>query len=182
MCNLLHTWMNMRSPAKIKPHLSIDKMFQWLQNAPDEASYKRRMAVWLTCTGNLHAPIVAKVLGVSTQAVAAWISQYNKIGPDGLKRAGRGGRRHALTTPTKEAKILAPFIKMAKSGRIPKTSQIKQALENALERKVSLPYVYRLLSRHGWNEIIAQVAQKETVTKPIDDFQKIARPWLRNTQ
>jgi len=172
----------MRPPAQIKPHLEIDKMFQWLQNAPDEASYRRRMAVWLTHTGNLHAPIVAKALGVSPQAVAAWIRQYNKLGPDGLKRPGRGGRRHALTTPDKEAQILAPFIKMAKSGRIPKTPQIKLAVENALGRKVSLPYVYRLLARHGWNEIVAQSGQKDTVTKQIDDFQKIARPWLRNTK
>lgn len=172
----------MRPPTRIKPHLSIDKMFQWLQNAPDEASYKRRMAVWLTHTGDLHAPKVAQILAVSTQAVAVWIRQYNRLGPNGLKRTGRGGRRHALTTPDKEAQILAPFIKMAKAGRIPKTTQIKKAVENALKRKVSLPYVYRLLSRHGWNEIIAQSRQTSQPTEFPDDFQKIARPWLRNTQ
>ena len=138
----------MRPPAKIKPHLSIDKMFLWLRSAPDKASYKRRMAVWLTHTGNLHAPKVAQILGISPQAVAAWVRQYNKLGPDGLNRTGRGGRRHALMTPRREEEILAPFIKMAKSGRTPKTPKIKQALEKALNRKVSLPYIYRLLSRH----------------------------------
>jgi transposase len=172
----------MRPPAKIKPYMPIEKMFQWLQNAPDEASYKRRMAVWLTHTGKLHATKVAQILGVSAKAVAAWVRQYNKLGPEGLQRTGRGGRRHALMTPRREAEILAPFIKMAKSGRIPKTTQIKQALENALKRKVSLPYVYRLLSRHDWSEIIAQSGQTSPAEKIPDDFQKIARPWLRNTQ
>ena len=171
----------MRPPAKIKPHLPIDKMFLWLRNAPDEASYKRRMALWLTHTGNLHAPKVAQILAVSAKAVAAWIRQYNKFGPDGLERSGRGGRRHALMTPQQEAQILAPFIKMAKSGRIPKTPQIKQALETALNKKVSLPYVYRLLSRHGWNQIIALSRKTLPDEKVPDDFQKIARPWLRNT-
>ena len=172
----------MRPPAKIKPHLSIDKMFLWLRNAPDEASYKRRMAVWLTHTGNLHAPKVAQILGVSPQAVAAWLRQYNKLGPDGLNRTGRGGRRHALMTTQKEAQILAPFIKLAKSGRIPKTTRIKQALENALNRKVSLPYVYRLLSRHGWSQIIALSRKAPPDEKIPDNFHKIARPWLRNIQ
>lgn len=171
----------MRPPTKIKPHLPIDKMFQWLRSAPDEASYKRRMALWLTHTGNLHTPKVAQILGVSPQAVAAWIRQYNNLGPVGLERTGRGGRRRALMTPQQEAQILAPFIKLAKSGRTPKTPQIKQALENALNRKVSLPYVYRLLSRHRWNQIIAQSGKTPPEEKALDDFQKIARPWLRNT-
>lgn len=172
----------MRPPAKIKPHMPIDKMFQWLRSAPDEASYKRRMAIWLTHTGDLHAPKVAKILGVSPQAVAAWVRQYNKLGPGGLQRTGRGGRRHAFMTPRREAEILAPFVKMAKSGQIPKTPQIKQALEDALNRKVSLPYVYRLLSRHDWSEIIAQSGQTSPAGKIPDDFQRISRPWLRNTQ
>ena len=171
----------MRPPAKIKTHMPIDKMFLWLRSAPDEASYKRRMAIWLTHTGDLHAPKVAQILDVSAKAVAAWIRQYNKLGPDGLRRTGRGGRRRALMTPNKEAQILAPFIKMAKSGRVPKTPQIKQALEDALNRKVSLPYVYRLLSRHNWNEIIAQSGKTSPPETIPDDFQRIARPWLRNT-
>jgi transposase len=171
----------MRPPAKIQPYLPIEKMFKWLQDAPNEAAYKRRMAVWLTHTGKLHAPKVAQILAVSTPAVTVWIRQYNLLGPEGLQRKGRGGRRRAFMTIQKEAQILAPFIKMAKSGNIPKTPEIKQAIEKTLNKKVSLPYVYRLLGRHGWNEIIAQSRRETSKISVSDDFQKLARPWLRNS-
>ena len=106
----------MRPPARIKSWLSIEKMFQWLQSAPDEPAYKRRLAIWLTYTGKLHANKVAKVLGVSTQAVWLWIRQYNDSGPSGLKRNGRGGRRWGFMTLQQEAELLRPFIRKARSG------------------------------------------------------------------
>ena len=171
----------MRPPAKIQPYLSIDKMFKWLQDAPDEAAYKRRMAVWLTHTGKLHAPKVAQILAVSTQAVTAWIRQYNLLGPKGLERKGRGGRTRAFMTPQQEAQILAPFIKMAKSSQTPKTREIKYAIEKTLGTKVSLPYIYRLLNRHNWGEIIAQSRTPKKHETAADDFRKITRPWLRNS-
>ena len=169
----------MRQPAAIKPWLSIEKMFQWIQEAPDESSYKRRMAVWLTLKERLHANKVAENLGVSTQAVWLWIRQYNTHGPDGLKRKGRGGRRWAFLTRKQEAELLKPLIQQARSGRPPKTTLIKQLVEQKLQRKVSVPYIYRLLHRNGWAEIIAQSKQYAPAEALQDSFKKISRPWLR---
>ena len=169
----------MRQPAAIKSWLSIEKMFQWLQDAPDESSYKRRTAIWLTHTGKLHAKKVAETLGVSTQAVWSWIRQYNTYGPDGLERKGRGGRRWAFLTIKQEAELLKPFIRRARLGRPPKAAEIKQLIEQKLQRKVSAPYIYRLLHRHGWAEIIAQSKQHVPSDALQDNFKKFSRPWLR---
>lgn len=169
----------MRQPAEIKPWFSIEEMFQWLHDSPDEPSYKRRMAVWLTHTGKLHANKVAEILDVSTQAVWLWIRQYNTQGPDGLKRKGRGGRRWAFLTAQQEAELLKPFIQKAREGRPPRPAQIKQLIEQKLQRKVSAPYIYRLLHRHGWAEIIAQ-SKQSVLPEPLpDNFKKFSRPWLR---
>jgi len=168
----------MRPPADIKPYLSVEKMFRWLQNAPDQASYKRRMAIWLTFTGRLHAPKIAEVLGVSSQAVWLWIRQYNTKGPTGLNRKGRGGRRWAFLTLRQEAELLKPLLQKAKSASAPKAAQIREVIEKHLGRKVSMPYVYRMLHRHHWYETIAQ-------SKPVSDlsgqdtFERISQPWLR---
>ena len=170
----------MRAPAQIEEHLTIEKMFQWLQGAPDEASYKRRMAVWLTHTGKLHAGKVAEILGVSTQAVWLWIRHYNAEGPAGLDRKGRGGRRWAYLTIEAEAELLKPFLAMTRAGRRPKPATLKPLIEQKLGRKVSMGYIYRLLARHNWAEEVAQshsVAKKPDVA---DDFRKYSRPWLRN--
>jgi transposase len=126
----------------------------------------------------LHAPKVAEILEVSVQAVWLWTHQYNTKGPKGLDRKGRGGRRWAFLSIEREAELLKPFIEMAKSGDVAKASDIRLVFEKQLRRKVSMPYIYRLLARHGWSRIIAQsLIKKSTVP---DDFKSITRPWLRN--
>lgn len=171
----------MRPPAVIKPHLSIDDMFQWLQIAPDEDAHKRRMAVWLTHTGNLYAKQIAKILDVSVQAVWLWINQYNAKGPAGLERAGRGGRRWGFLTKKQETELLKPYIRKLQNGTITSPSEIKIVIEKKLGRTVSAPYVYRLLQRHKWSEIIAQSSPKTETKQETSDFLMVARPWLRNS-
>ena len=170
----------MRPPARIKSWQSIEQMFQWLQAASEQSAHKRRMAIWLTHTGRLHANKVAQILGVSTQSVRLWIDQYNRLGPDGLDRRGRGGRRWGFMTLQQETDLLKPFIQKAQQGQSLKAAAIKPIIEKKLGRKVSLPYVYRLLNRHGWGRVIAQSQLKDSKTEGIDNFQKIARPWTRN--
>ncbi len=171
----------MRPAACIKPWLSTEKMFRWLQNAPDEASYKRRLAIWLTHTRRLHANKVAETIGVSIHAVWLWVKQYNNNGPAGLERTGRGGRRWAFMTPKQEAELLRPFIRKARSGDTPKPTQIRQTIEKKLGRKVSMPYVYRFLARHGWADLIAQSKPTAKPSAVQDSFEKLSRPWLRQT-
>ena len=168
----------MREPAYIKSWLTVEKMFRWLQEAPDESAHKRRMAIWLIHTGRLHASKVAEILGVSVQAIWLWNQQYNTKGPKGLDRKGRGGRRWAFLSRQRENELLKPFIVRAISGDVAKASEIRAVFEKELKRKVSMPYIYRLLSRHGWSRIIAQSQRIQKPTVP-DDFKKITRPWLR---
>ena len=170
----------MRQPAEIKDWLSIEKMFQWLQSAPDESSYKRRMAVWLTYTGKLHANKVAEILDVSLQAVRLWISQYNSKGPSGLDRQGRGGRRWSYLTAGEEAELLRPFMRKVRAGEDPKPASLKPIIEQKVGRKVSMPYIYRLLSRHNWAQEIAQSHSIAAAADAKNDFRKYSRPWLRN--
>ncbi len=170
----------MRPPAKIKDWLTTEQMQQWLDDAPDAESRNRRMAIWLTYAERLHAPMVADRLGVSVQAVWLWIRQYNEHGPDGLLRQGRGGRRRATMTPDQETQVLAPFIAEAHAGRAPKPQQIKTVIEQHLKRQVSMSYVYRLLQRHRWADILAQSHRPKRRRKGPDTFERFTRPWRRN--
>ncbi|MHC4518554.1 MAG: helix-turn-helix domain-containing protein [Planctomycetota bacterium] len=169
----------MRPPAQIKGWLSIEKMFRWLQEAPDEAAHKRRMAIWLTHTGRLHANKVAGILGVSTQAVWLWVRQYNDHGPDGLVRNGRGGRRWGFMTPEREAKLLRPLIQKAKAGHPPAPRAIRRIIEGQLGRDVSMSYVYRLLRRHNWADLLARSRRASTRQPDAGTFAELAKPWRR---
>ena len=155
-------------------------MFNWLQNATDEDSSKRRRAIWLTHTDKLCARKVAQILGVSTQAVWLWIAQYNKSGPQGLERTGRGGRRWAFLSREEEIDLLKPFIRKARSNHPPQTSVIKQVIEKKIGKKVSRAYIYSLLRRHHWSSIIAQ--SKINLSASADTFEKLSQPWRKHPQ
>lgn len=171
----------MRAPARIEDHLTTEEMSEWLHDAPDEASYKRRMAVWLTHTKRLHARKVAETLGVSVQAVWLWIGQYNARGPAGLQRKGRGGRRWCYLTVRQEAEVLESFMGQVRAGEQPRAAMLKLLIEKKAGRRVSMQYIYRLLARHNWAGEIAQ--SHPVVEKPeaADDFRRYSRPWLRNS-
>src|SRR5258708_11048462 len=97
---------SMRPPAEIALWLSTEDMQTWVREAPDKASYQRRLAIWLTHVERLAAHRVAQSLCVSTPAVWRWVQQHNHQGPEGLHRAGRGGRRWAFLKWEQEQRLL----------------------------------------------------------------------------
>jgi transposase len=169
----------MRPPATIKDWLSIEKMFQWVQDSPDQPSHKCRMSVWLTHTGRLHAEKVADILGVSKQAVWLWIKQYNEKGPVGLERLGRGGRRWGLLSPEEENKLLSPLIRQAQSGSPVPPGDVQHLVEAKLGQKVSKSYVYKLLKRHHAADVTRLTRSRIRSEEAPDTFSTLSKPWLR---
>jgi len=143
----------MRLPARIEPWLSTEDLPVGVRKAPDKSAYQRRLAIWLTGVGRLPAHRVAESLCVSKQAIWLWIGQYNQDGPEGLHRAGRGGRRWAWLSWEQEEGFLQERQQAASHGQILTAPQLRGGLEKLLGRRVSLAYVYRLLHRHGWRKL-----------------------------
>ncbi|MGA2722698.1 MAG: winged helix-turn-helix domain-containing protein [Bryobacteraceae bacterium] len=143
----------MRPPARIEPWLDTVDLQTWVREAPDKASYQRRLAIWLTHVGQLAAHQVAEFLCASKQAVWLWIAQYNQQGPEGLQRQGRGGRRWAYLSAKEEETFLRHWLPRAAEGQVLTAQQLRSQLEKRLERRVSLGYVYGLLHRCGWRKL-----------------------------
>ena len=160
----------MRPPANIKKWLGPEEMLSWLQEAPDKAAFQRRLAIWLTSVGKINAHRVATMLEVSTQSVWGWIKSYNSIGPKGLDDNKRGGRNWAFLSINQEREILDGLIDQYNNKQIPSVRTIKKTVEDKLGRKVSAPYIYKLLKRHKWPYICALKK---------DSFVKYAQPWKR---
>lgn len=167
----------MRPPARIQPWLDINQMFSWLQDAPDPAAYQRRLAIWLTHTGRLHARKVARILGVSPQAVWLWVGQYNRHGPLGLERTGRGGRRWGLLSPRVERQLVIRVAGLERRGE--RARELRRLLEDRLSRRVSLAYVYRLLQRHRAALETARQLGVQAPSASEASFRRHAQPWLR---
>lgn len=142
----------MRRPAQIQPWLSEEELLAWLRDASDRWTYQRRLAIWLTWTKPLPAEEIAQMLGVSKQAIWLWIGQYNKEGPEGLQRQGRGGRRWSLLELKEEQQVLERWAKRAQQGEVITARQLLPEVRKAVGQEVSLAYIYKLLKRHGWRK------------------------------
>ena len=133
----------------VKPWLSQAELRAWVRRARSRQEHQRRLAVWLTYLRRWPAHEVATLLGVSTQAVWLWLGQYNRQGPGGLQRQGRGGRRWGFLTLAQERDLLAALRKEAGPGNTLTAKGIYRRVCRAVGKEVSLDYVYRLLRRHG---------------------------------
>jgi len=129
-------------------------MSAWVDRAPDKASYRRRLAIWLIVSERLHVPDVARMLQVSTPAVWKWIQQYNATGPTSLDGPGRGGRHRAYLTPAQEAALLRRCERRAARGEVLTAAHLLDVVQEALGHGVSLSYVRRLLARHDWRRVM----------------------------
>jgi transposase len=162
----------MRSPASISPWLDDEELAAWVQEASDKFSYQKRLAIWLTHTGSFHAQRVADLLQVSKQAVWLWLGQYNREGPSGLKRSGRGGRRWAFLSWEAEEALLGRFEKRALKGEVVTAKMLWSEVSAALGRKISLDYIYRLMHRHQWRKLSPRPSHVKANPRRQEAFKK----------
>jgi transposase len=163
----------------IHPWLSDVEFLAWTQDAKTRPEYQRRLTVWLAYLERWPAHRIAKVLGVSVPAIWRWVGQYNRQGPDGLERAGRGGRRWAFLNLEQEHELLANLQEEAGHGRVLTAKQLLPRLCQVTGRKVSLDYVYSLLHRHGWRKLAPRPAHVKANPAAQETFKKTSRTSSR---
>lgn len=131
----------------IKPWLSLEDLRAWSLAPTARQEYQRRLAIWILASHPMPTHVVADLLGVSVQAIWKWVAEFNRLGPEGLERTGRGGRRQA-TLPLAAEKALAAKLHDLRQ-RFPKLSvrNLQPEINRVLGREVPLHYLYRLLRR-----------------------------------
>jgi len=143
----------MRLPTEIKGYLSDEELCNWARAACSAEGYRRRLAIWMTHDGKLHAHRVARLLCVSVASVWRWIARYNALGPDRFDYASSGGRLRALLSWAEEEEVLEQWNQCAQQGQVITVKDLHASLCERMGHEVSLPYVYKLLKRHQWRKI-----------------------------
>jgi transposase len=165
----------MRKPARIKAWLNETDWGQWTREAQEVGELRRRLSVWLTFWG-YAAHEVAYWLQVSKQAVWLWVGQYNRQGPGGLEREGRGGRRWGFLSLEQEAHLLSGWERRAQQGQVLTAKAFRPWLAQATGRAVSMAYVYRLLKRHRWRKLGPRPRPVKASVRKQEAFNKTSRP------
>jgi transposase len=112
----------------------------------DKQTDKRLYAVQLRGEGKKNEEI-AERLETSSDMISRWVSSYMKGGIEALLPKKRGGNHRNMSIET-ERELLATFEERAKAGQIVEISEIKQAYEALLGRKISSGQIYYVLARH----------------------------------
>ena len=165
----------MSKSAQIKAWLSETDLGQWTREAKNAEELRHRLSVWLTFLGHA-AHQVAYWLQVSKQAVWLWVGQYNRRGPAGLERQGRGGRRWGFLSLAKEAELLRGWEDQAQKGQVLTAKQLWPLLSEAAGRAVSLAYVYRLMHRHRWRKLGPRPRHLKASVRKQEAFKKTSPP------
>ena len=133
--------------AHVAPWKSREELLEWLQESATKEVYQRRLVIWMAVVHPLPATQVAEMLGISVQSVWKWLGEYNRLGPEGLERVGRGGRRKALLSLSAEKSLVAKIRSLQANDPHLPLSQLLPEVERLLKRQVSLHYLYRLMRR-----------------------------------
>ena len=165
--------------SHIASWLSDMELLAWVQEARTRPEFQRRLTVWVTYLERWPARRVARTVGVSKQAVWKWVSEYNRQGPVGLERRGRGGRRWGFLPLAKEQALLARAQEEAGKGRVLTAKHLLPRIEQAVGHVVSLDYVYALLKRQGWRKIAPRPTHVRSDPQVREAFKKKHRRSLQ---
>jgi transposase len=156
--------------AKAKSSLSKAKTIEGLM---------KLQAVILPLEFGLTLEQTAQATGVSV----GWVSQLRNrfIQEDGSfddERPRRGGRYRQNMNREEEERFLTPFLEKASSGGILVVSEIKEALDRRLGRKVALSSTYNLLHRHNWRKLAPDKRHPQSDIQVQDDWKKNSQTRL----
>lgn len=142
----------MRPPAVLKPWFTEGELAIWVRESSNKDDYQKRLCIWLTHL-RYSASEISDFIQVSIPSVWLWVGQYNRIGPEGLYRKGRGGRRWSFLSLEEEEKLLKSWEERAMVGEILTAPQLIPDVEEKVGKRVSVDYIYRLLHRHRWRKL-----------------------------
>lgn len=164
---------------KIEPWFNSTELAAWIQEAQTKQQYQHRLSIWLASKQTFSSAQIADMLGVSAPAVWKWVGQYNRLGPQGLVRKGRGGRRWGFLDMAQERQLLADLLAQASEGQVLTAKQLLPAIRTRVKREVSLDYVYRLLHRHQWRKIQPRPRHVKADPSVVGSFKKVSAKGSR---
>lgn len=156
-------------------HQLLEKAKELLASARTAKELRQAQAVMLPLEFNLSLEQTAAITGVSKNWVCHLRTEFIHANGSIESKKTHGGRRRENLSLADEASFLAPFVENARSGGILVVSEIKDALQVRLGRKVALASVYNLLHRHDWRKLVPDKHHPKSDPESQEAFKKTPR-------
>jgi transposase len=164
-------------------HLSENAVQERMQGEQRLWCRQRWEIIYQALKAPRKAEDIARTVGVSLTTVHRVISAYNQGGVAAIETPGKGGRRHQYLTLEQEQILLQPFLARAARGEMVTAVEIKLALEARIGHEVNKSTLYRLLERHGWQQIGAEASPAQAKAgKPVEGDRGPVREESRSAQ
>jgi transposase len=164
----------MARPAKGREFLAAAK--ESLAKAKTAEQLRQAQALILPLEYGFSIKQVADVTGISRGWACQLRTRFIRHGGKPAKAENqRGGRRRENMSREEETAFLAPFLDKASKGGILVVSEIKQALDAQLGRKVALASVYNLLHRHNWRKLAPDKRHPQADPEIQEEWKKNSR-------
>lgn len=134
-------------------HLPADEVQKRLQGEQRLWRRQRWEIIYQALTVPRQAEDIAKTVGVSLSTVHRVMASYKQGGVAAIETSGKGGRRHQHLTLSQERAFLQPFLARAARGEMATAVEIKLAFEAQIGHQVHKSTIYRLLDRHGLQQL-----------------------------
>jgi len=151
----------------------LDQAKEALAKAKNVDELRELQAVVLPLEMNLSLEQTATAIGRSVRWTSKVRNEFIQAGgPQFPGKPGKGGRRRQNLSPEAEREFLEPFFQKARQGGILVVSEIHQALQQKLGRKVALSSTYNLLHRHGWRKLAPDKRNVAADVQAQEDWKK----------
>ena len=126
--------------------------------------YNRLKAVALRGSGYTNEQ-VAPMVDLHYKRVSQLVSLYANEGIKALATDGRKGGNHRNMTFEEEAEILKEFFDLAVLGQVVSVNDIRAKYEKKLGRETKPSFIYKVLERHKWRQVMPRVAHPKKASE-----------------
>ena len=134
--------------------------------------FQRFLCIWLRVECGLSTGSIAQILGWHVNTIRFTQKDFIKRGVSALKEGSKGGRYRFLMTKEEEKEFLLQFKEAGEKVNILTVSDIKNAIEERLGKKIHLSTVYRILKRNGWRKITPRPSHPKKDAEKSEAFKK----------
>ena len=142
-----------------KPHISqiiLKFAKDAVHTAKDAHELRKAQSILLPALFSLDLVATGIVIGRSKASVCRLQAEFRaQCAGAHIAPKKRGGRRRQNMSFEQEAQLLEPFFQKAHKGKPFVVSDIREAYQSAIGKKVPASTIYRILARHGWRPLRA---------------------------
>ena len=103
---------------------------------------------------------IANKLSYHPHYISQLCADFKKQGLEAYAKHKYGGNNQAVDTQ-KEAEILESFREAAEAGQVVRATDIKKAFDEYRGKDTGRGYIYMLLARHDWRQVMPRGAHPQ---------------------